>query len=70
MGKKETTRWGRRERKYKKRRYGMRVSGRSIKAVLLPLIGTKAKDARKGARPPFLRDPARTSKRKRRKKRR
>lgn len=35
-------RWERRERKYRKRRYGMRVSGRSIKAVLLRLIGKKA----------------------------
>ncbi len=57
MSKREDTRWGRRERKYKKRRYGMRVSGRSIKAVLLPLVG------KKGEKPPSV-------KRKRRKKRR
>lgn len=57
MSKREETRWERRERKYKKRRYGMRVSGRSVKAVLLPLIG------RKSQKPP-------AGKRKRRKKRR
>jgi hypothetical protein len=45
MGKRKESRWERRERKYKKRRYGMRVSGRSIKAVLLRLIGRKAKEA-------------------------
>lgn len=64
MGKRNETKWERRERKYKKRRYGMRVSGRSIKAVLLPLIG------RKTEKPPFPRDPVRTGKRKGRKKRR
>jgi len=42
MSKREDTRWERRERKYKKRRYGMRVSGRSVKAVLLRLIGKRA----------------------------
>jgi len=31
-----------RDRKWRKKRYGMRVSGRSIKSVLLPLIGKKA----------------------------
>ena len=40
--KREATRWEGRERKYRKRRYGMRVSGRSIKAVLLRLIRKKA----------------------------
>jgi len=45
MGKKGSTPWERRERKYRKRRYGMRVSGRSIKAVLLRLMGKKAKKA-------------------------
>ncbi|HAL60843.1 MAG TPA: hypothetical protein DCP08_00360 [Chloroflexi bacterium] len=45
MSKREETRWERRERKYKKRRYGMRVSGRSVKAVLLRLIGKKAEEA-------------------------
>ncbi|GEM_PF-3662966 len=45
MSKREETRWERRERKYKKRRYGMRVSGRSVKAVLLRLIGKRAKEA-------------------------
>lgn len=45
MSKREDTRWERRERKYKKRRYGMRVSGRSVKAVLLRLIGKRAKEA-------------------------
>lgn len=50
MSKREDTRWERRERKYKKRRYGMRVSGRSIKGVLLHLIGRKAEEARRGKR--------------------
>lgn len=36
------TRWERRDRKHKKRRYGMRVDGRSVKAVLLRLIGKRA----------------------------
>lgn len=45
MSKREETRWERRERKYKKRRYGMRVSGRSVKAVLLRLIGKRVKEA-------------------------
>jgi len=45
MSKREETRWERRERKYKKRRHGMRVSGRSVKAVLLRLIGKRAKEA-------------------------
>jgi len=45
MSKREETRWERRERKYKKRRYGMRVSGCSVKAVLLRLIGKKAEEA-------------------------
>lgn len=42
MSKREETRWERRDRKYRKRRYGMRVSGRSVKAVLLRLIGKRA----------------------------
>jgi len=63
MSKREETRWERRERKYKKRRYGMRVSGRSIKGVLLHLIGRRAEEARRGEKPPL-------GKRKRRKKRR
>ena len=79
MSKRENTRWGRRDRKYRKRRYGMRVSGRSVKAILLPLIGRKAEEVKKGepaprrtrpGKPPFPRDPVRTGKRKRRKKRR
>lgn len=45
MSKREDTRWERRERKYRKRRYGMRVSGRSVKAVLLRLIGKRVKEA-------------------------
>jgi len=45
MSKQEETHWERRERKYRKRRYGMRVSGHSIKAVLLRLIGRKAEEA-------------------------
>lgn len=42
MGKREESRWERRDRKYRKRRYGMRVDGRSVKAVLLRLIGKRA----------------------------
>jgi len=45
MSKREETRWERRDRKYRKRRYGMRVSGRSVKAVLLRLMGKRAKEA-------------------------
>jgi hypothetical protein len=45
MNKKGSARWERRERKHRKRRYGMRVSGRSIKAVLLRLMGKKAPQA-------------------------
>ena len=63
MSKREETRWGRRDRKYRKRRYGMRVSGRSVRDLLLPLIGRKAEEAKKGEKPPLV-------KRKRRKKRR
>lgn len=33
----------RREQQRRKARYGMQVRGRSIKSVLLPLIGKKAK---------------------------
>ena len=43
MSKQEESRWKRRERKYRKRRYGMRMSGRSVKAVLLRLIGKRTK---------------------------
>lgn len=33
----------RRDKKLNKRRYGMRISGRSIKSVLLPVIAKKGK---------------------------
>ncbi|MCJ7668133.1 MAG: hypothetical protein MUP04_07635 [Anaerolineae bacterium] len=46
MSKREKTRWERRERKYRKRRYGMRMSGRSVKAVLLRLIGKRTKQTK------------------------
>ncbi len=70
MSKQENTRWERRARKYRKRRYGMRVSGRSVRDVLLRLIGRKAAATSEGKKPPFPRDPVKTGKRKRRKKRR
>lgn len=34
-----------RDRKRRKGRYGMQVSGRSIKSVLLPVIGRKSREA-------------------------
>lgn len=37
-----------RDEKRRKGRYGMRVSGRSIKSVLLPLIAKKATEAKEG----------------------
>jgi hypothetical protein len=37
-----------RDKKLHKRRYGMKVSGRSIKSVLLPLLAKKAGRKEKG----------------------
>jgi hypothetical protein len=37
-----------RDRKARKARYGMRVSGRSTKSVLLPVIGKRASEALTG----------------------
>ncbi len=49
-------RWERRERKLKRRRQGMKVSGQGLKKVLLPIIARKAEEAKRAAakksRPP------------------
>lgn len=55
-------RWLRRERKLRKRREGMRVSGQGLKKVLLPVIARKAEEAKRAAqskdRPPAESTPA------------
>lgn len=44
--------WERRERKLRKRRsLDMVVTNRSIKTVVLPVIGKKAKEAKRGKQP-------------------
>jgi hypothetical protein len=42
-------RWERRERKLKRRREGMKVSGVGLKKVLLPLLEKRAKQAERPA---------------------
>lgn len=42
-----SSKWERREAKYNKERYGMQVSNRSIKTVILFTIGVKAAKASK-----------------------
>lgn len=37
----------RRDKKYKKKRYGMQESNRSIKTVILRIIGEKANDTKR-----------------------
>jgi hypothetical protein len=41
-------RWQRREKAQRKARYGMRISGRSLKSVIAPLIVRKVEAARAG----------------------
>ena len=49
-------RWEDRERKLRRRRQGMKVSGQGLKKVLLPIIARKAEEAKRAAslkaRPP------------------
>ncbi len=42
-------RWERRERKLKKQREGMKVTGMGLKKVLLPLLEKKARQAERAA---------------------